>query len=168
MNADVDITVYEISTTYLATDSHLLTGGAEYRDEKRKSSVFTNNVGTTEKKVDYKSVYLQDEWEISDKFNTIVGARYEDISNADNRPTARVGGIYSFDKLAKVRANFAQGFRTPDIREMYINMNTPNGPQQGASVLGYDLKPEATNAFELGLGGRNSKLSYDLVYFTTR
>jgi len=165
MNADVDITVYEASATYLATDSHLLTAGGEYRDEKRKSSVFTNNVGTTEKKVEYKSVYLQDEWEVTDKFNTILGARYEDISNAENKPTARVGGIYEFDKLAKLRANFAQGFRTPDIREMYINMNTPNGPQRGADVMGYDLKPESINAFEVGLGGRNSKLSYDLVVF---
>ena len=42
MNADVDITVYETSATYLATDEHLLTGGLEYRDERRKSSVFNN------------------------------------------------------------------------------------------------------------------------------
>lgn len=165
MNADVDITVYEASASYLATDAQLLTGGLEYRDEKRKSSVFTNNVGTTEKKVDYKSIYLQDELEVTDKFNTILGARYEEISNAQDKPTFRAGGIYEFDKLAKLRANFAQGFRTPDIRELYINMNTPNGPQRGADVMGYDLKPESTNAYEIGLGGRNSKLSYDLVIF---
>jgi len=67
--------------------------------------------------------------------------------------------------MAKLRANFAQGFRTPDIREMYINMNTPNGPQRGADVMGYDLKPESTDAYELGLSGRNSKFSYSLVTF---
>ncbi|EQB35360.1 hypothetical protein M947_08745 [Sulfurimonas hongkongensis] len=165
MDADVDIIVYEASASYLATDAHLLTGGVEYRDEKRKSSVFTNNIGMTEKKVDYKSIYLQDEWEVTDEFNTILGARYEEISNAEDKPTFRVGGIYEFDKLAKLRANFAQGFRTPDIRELYINMNTPNGPQRGADILGYDLEPESTNAYEIGLGGRNSKLSYDLVIF---
>ncbi|MCK9491947.1 MAG: TonB-dependent receptor [Sulfurimonas sp.] len=165
MNADVDITTYEASASYLATDAHLLTGGLEYRDEKRKSSVFTNNVGTTEKKVDYKSIYLQDEWEVTEEFNTILGARYEEISNAEDKPTFRVGGIYEFDKLAKLRANFAQGFRTPDIRELYINMNTPNGPQRGADILGYNLEPESTNAYEIGLGGRNSNLSYDLVIF---
>ncbi|WP_321779555.1 TonB-dependent receptor [Sulfurimonas sp.] len=165
MNADVDVTVYEASATYLASESHLLIGGAEYRNEKRKSSVFNNNISVTEKKVNYTSVYFQDEWEITQEFNTIFGARYEAISNAENRPTFRAGGIYAFDKLAKLRVNFAQGFRTPDIREMYINMNTPNGPQKGADVMGYDLKPESTNAFEVGLGGRNSKLKYDLVVF---
>ncbi|MEA3373813.1 MAG: TonB-dependent receptor [Campylobacterota bacterium] len=165
MNADVDITVYEASATYFAVESHLLTGGAEYRDERRKSSVFNNNVSITEKKVDYTSVYLQDEWEVTETFNTILGARYEDISNAEDKPTFRAGGIYAFDELAKLRANFAQGFRTPDIREMYINMNTPNGPQRGADVMGYDLKPESTDAFEIGLGGRNAKFSYDLAVF---
>jgi len=165
MNADVDITVYEASASYLATDAHLLTGGVEYRDEKRKSSVFTNNVGMTEKKVHYKSIYLQDEWEVSEEFNTIFGARYEEISNAEDKPTFRVGGIYEFDKLAKLRANFAQGFRAADIRELYVNMNTPNGPQRGAEVLGYNLKPESTDAYEIGLGGRDKKFSYDLVVF---
>ena len=165
MNADVDITVYEASATYLAGESHLVTGGAEYRDEKRKSSVFNNNVSVTERKVDYTSVFIQDEWEVTQKLNAILGARYEEISNAEDKPTFRVGAIYEFDKLAKLRGNFAQGFRTPDIREMYINMNTPNGPQMGADVMGYDLKPESTDAFEVGLGGRNSKFSYDFVAF---
>ncbi len=165
MNADVDLTVYEASATYLASEAHLLTGGLEHRNEKRKSSVFNNNVSTTEKKVSYSSAYLQDEWEVTQKFNTILGARYENISNAENRPTFRAGGIYAFNKMAKVRANFAQGFRTPNMREMYINMNTSSGLQQGADVMGYDLKPESTNAFELGIGGRNSKVSYDVVVF---
>lgn len=165
MNADVEITVYELSATYLAGESHLLTGGTEYRDEKRESSVFNNNVSVTEKKVDYTSFFIQDEWEINEKFNAILGARYEDISNAEDRPTFRIGGIYAFNDMAKLRANFAQGFRTPDIREMYINMNTPNGPQKGADVMGYDLKPESTDAFELGLGGRNAEFSYDFVAF---
>jgi len=165
MNADVELMVYELSSTYLLTDAHLLTGGFQYRDESRKSSVWNNNVSLTEKTVDYKSVYLQDEWEISEKFNAIFGGRYEEISNAEDKATFRIGGVYNFDKLAILRANFAQGFRTPDMREMYINMNTPNGPQMGADILGYDLKPEFTNAYELGLSGRNSKFNYEAVVF---
>ncbi len=165
MDADVDIIVSELSATYLATDSHLLTLGGEYRDEERKSSVFTQATTMTTKKVHYQSAYLQDEWEVSDKFNVILGARYDAISNAENKATFRVGGIYEFDKLAKVRANFAQGYRTPDIREMYIHKQTPNGLQVGADVMGYNLKPEATNAFEVGLGGHNNKIRYDLVVF---
>ncbi|MEA1891655.1 MAG: TonB-dependent receptor [Campylobacterota bacterium] len=165
MNADVDITVGELMATYLAGESNLITGGVEYRDEERRSSVFTQGSQMTEKKVKYKSIYIQDELEVSEEFNTIFGARYEDISNAENRPTFRVGGVYEFTKLAKLRANFGQGFRTPDIREMYIHKQTPNGLQIGADVMGYDLKPESTNAFELGLGGNAQKFRYDIVGF---
>jgi len=165
MNADVDILVGELSATYLANDTHLLTAGGEYRDETRKSSVFTQASQMTEKKVDYQSIYLQDEWEVNDKFNAILGARYDAISNADNKATFRIGGIYEFNRLAKLRANFAQGYRTPDIREMYIHKQTPNGLQVGADVTGYDLKPESTTAYEVGLGGHNNKFRYDLVVF---
>ncbi|MEA2110803.1 MAG: TonB-dependent receptor [Campylobacterota bacterium] len=165
MNADVDILVGELSATYLASESHLVTTGVEYRDEERSSSVFTQASTMSTKEVDYQSVYIQDEWEVNEKFNAVLGVRYDAISNADNEPTIRLGGIYEFHSLAKLRANFAQGYRTPDIRELYIYKQTPNGLQVGADVMGYDLKPESTNAFEIGLGGHDSVISYDLVLF---
>ena len=165
MNADVDLTVAELSATYFLNEAHLLTAGAEYRDEVRNATVFDQSSDMSEKNVDYQSIYIQDEWEVSDKFNAILGGRYDAISNAENKATFRLGGIYEFTKLAKLRANFAQGYRTPDIREMYIHKQTPNGLQIGADVMGYDLKPESTNAFEIGLGGGNAKARYDLVVF---
>lgn len=165
MDADVDLIVGELSVTYLLNDAHLLSVGTEYRDEKRKASVFTTGTQKTEKKVDYQSAYIQDEWEVSEKFNAIIGARYDAISTAENKATYRLGGIYEFDKLAKLRVNFAQGYRTPDIREMYIHKQTPNGLQIGSDVMGYDLKPESIDSFEIGIGGHNDKLSYDAVVF---
>jgi len=88
------------------------------------------------KEVDYKAVYLQDEWEVSDTLNVVLGARYDTISNAENKATFKVGAVKNFSKLFNLRFNFAQGYRTPDIREMYINKQTPNGLQQGAEVVG--------------------------------
>jgi len=165
MNADVDIKVAEVSASYFAGESHLFTAGTEYRDEIRNATVFDQDTGMDEKDVQYQSVYLQDEWNINKKFNMILGARYDAISNAQSKPTFRLGGIYEFDTLAKLRLNVAQGYRTPDIREMYIHKQTPNGLQIGADVMGYDLKPESTNALEMGLGGRDGSLSYDLVLY---
>jgi len=165
MNADVDLKVAELSATYLVTKSHLVTAGVEYRDEARNASVFKQSNEMSEKQVDYQSIYLQDEWEVSDKLDVIVGGRYDAISNAENKATFRLGGIYEFSKFAKARASFAQGYRTPDIREMYIYKQTPNGLHVGADVMGYDLKPESTNSFEVGLGGRSNKVTYDLVIF---
>lgn len=165
MDADVDIKVAELSALYMASDEHLVTIGGEYREETRDSSVFSQASTLTRKEMDYKSFYLQDEWQMSEKLSAIVGARYDAISNADSKATFRLGGVYEFDKMASLRANFAQGYRVPDIREMYIFKQTPAGLQVGAQAMGYDLKPESTNAYEIGLGGQNGVVSYDLVFF---
>ncbi len=165
MNADVDITSYELSGNYALSDMHLLTFGTEYRDEKRDATVFDSTPNMSRKEVDYKAVYLQDEWEVSDTFNVIAGARYDVISNAENKPTFKLGAVKNFSELFNLRANFAQGYRTPDIREMYINKQTPAGLIQGAEVLGYDLKPEFTNSFEVGTSGRQDGFSYAATIF---
>jgi outer membrane receptor for ferrienterochelin and colicins len=165
MNADVDITSYELSGNYALSDAHILTFGTEYRDEKRDATVFDSTPNMSRKEVDYKAIYLQDEWEVSDTFNVIAGARYDAISNAENKPTFKLGAVKNFSPLFNLRANFAQGYRTPDIREMYINKQTPAGLIQGAEVLGYDLKPEFTNSFEIGASGKQGGFSYTAAIF---
>jgi len=165
MNANVDVTSYEAMINYMVNEVHLVTAGAEYRDEEREASVFDSTPNMDIRKVDYKSVYLQDDWQINDSLNTIIGARYDQVSNADNKATFKLGVVKQFSQAANVRAIFAQGYRTPDIREMYINKQTPNGLQQGADVVGYDLKPEFTNTYELGMSGRTGKFTYDAAVF---
>ncbi len=165
MNANVTIDTYEALMNYSINNDHLLTVGAEYRDEKREATVFDNTPNMGTKKVDYKSIYLQDEWEVSDDLNVNFGARYDRVSNAENKTTFKVGAVKNFSSLVNVRANFAQGYRTPDIREMYINKQTPNGLQQGADVVGYDLKPEFTNSYEVGLFGSYENLTYSTAIF---
>jgi outer membrane receptor for ferrienterochelin and colicins len=165
MDANVDLQVAELSALYMPHEAHIVTLGGEYREEKREASVFAQGNALTEKKMDYTSAYLQDEWQAGEALSIILGARYDAISTAENKTTLRIGGLYEFDAMAKLRANFAQGYRVPDIREMYIQKQTPNGLQIGSEVMGYDLKPEATNAYELGLGGHNETFAYDLVFF---
>lgn len=165
MNANVDIRSYEGILNYSLNDNHLFTFGLERRDEKRDATVFDNTPNMTRKSVDYSAVYLQDEWMIADDLNAIIGGRYDKVSNAKNKFTLRLGLVKNFSKLLNLRFNFAQGYRTPDIREMYINKQTPNGLQQGADVIGYDLKPEFTNSYEIGLNGRNNNFSYNVSLF---
>jgi len=165
MNANVDIISYEAMINYFINDTHLVTAGAEYRDEEREATVFDSTPNMDTRTVDYKSIYLQDDWKVSDSLNAIIGARYDQVSNADNKVTFKLGVVNKFSDMANLRAIFAQGYRTPDIREMYINKQTPNGLQQGADVVGYNLKPEFTNTYELGMSGRNGKFSYDVALF---
>lgn len=171
MDANVKVSAYESYLQYLAAQSHLLTLGGEYRDETREGTVF-NQEGTMEtKKVDYKAFYFQDEWEASDRWNWLFGVRYDDISNADSKTTFKIGTHYALSDSLRLRSSFSQGYRTADIRELYISKQTPVGLQLGSEVIrgvktsAYDLKPEFVNAYEIGLGGRLDAWSYDLALF---
>ena len=172
MSANVDIWSYEAYAVYAPKGNHRITGGGEYRDEEREGTVF-NQEGTYEvRAVDYKAVYLQDEWDITDSMNAILGARYDWISNSENKSTFKVGLVNRFGDLFVLRANFAQGYRAPDIRELYIRKNTPAGAQRGATVsdpvLGkvpYDLKPEFVNSYEVGVSGRKNGFYYSASLF---
>jgi outer membrane receptor for ferrienterochelin and colicins len=165
MRADVEVMTYEAIANYAITDAHLITAGVEKRDEQRDATVFAQANEFSRKEVDYKAIYLQDEWEIDETLNAIFGVRYDAISSADNKATFKVGMVKNFSELWNLRGNFAQGYRAPDIRELYINKQTPAGLQQGSETVGYDLKPEFTNSLEVGLSGHQGKFSYQTSLF---
>lgn len=169
MRANVDITSYESYLQY-ALKSHFITFGGEYRDERRKATVFTQSNDFNTKKVDYQSLYLQDEF-LYDELGFILGVRYDEISNADSKPTFKAGVNYKYNEMLNFRANFAQGYRSPDIRELYISKQTPTGLQVGSEVIRgakkarYNLLPEFINTYELGFSGNYSLFDYDFALF---
>lgn len=168
MEIEIDIKTIEAMINYALNESHLLTGGVEQRNEERDSFVFLDGI----QKVEHKSAYLQDEWEIQESLNVIMGLRYDNISDVDDKTTFKFGIIKNFSDLVNVRANFAQGYRAPDTKELYVYRTTSKGTQRGALTtdanLGktsYDLKPEFTNAYELGLSGRDGNFFYSTALF---
>ncbi|MEA1866781.1 MAG: TonB-dependent receptor [Thermodesulfobacteriota bacterium] len=172
MNANVVFTSYEGYGVYALTDSQLLTIGGEYREEERRATLF-NNEGTLENRdIDYKAVYVQDEWQITDTLSAIFGGRYDDIENADSEETFMAGFVKNFSSLFNLRANFAQGYRTPNILELYFRKATPVGYNLGAEVaepsvgkIAHGLDPEFTNSYEAALSGRHGGFNYEIVFF---
>lgn len=187
MTANVTIQALEGSATwYSPDDQHVLTGGVEIRDEEREASVFTQSDDLTTRQVGSQALYLQDEWAIDRDLTLTLGGRYDkytqdaytdalgtrhDESN-DSESTFRIGLSKALRPQLHLRANVAQGYRVPDIRELYIQKQTPAGLQLGALTIdpargktAYDLQPESTNAFEIGLRGQNGALRYDVAVF---
>ncbi|MGP1580956.1 MAG: TonB-dependent receptor plug domain-containing protein [Wolinella sp.] len=172
MNANVKITSYESYLQYLLLNTHLLTLGGEYRDEKREATVFRQDGAFDTRTVGYKALYLQEEWAASDNLNILVGARYDDISNAKSKVTFKFGINYALNEQINLRSSFSQGYRSADIRELYMNRQTPTGRQFGAEVINppfkwniYNLKPESINAYEAGISGRTGGFGYDVALF---
>jgi len=172
MSANVDVRSFEALANYFVNENHLLTAGVETRKENREATVFSQSNDFTEKEVDYKAVYLQDEWNIDDTLNLILGARYDDISNNDSKATFKIGAIKNFSEELNLRANIGQGYRAPDLRELYIYKNTASGMQRGADTVdaslnkaSYDLKAESTLTYEVGVNGKIENTKYDFAVF---
>ena len=186
MNANVDITSYELSSNWQVTKNHLLTGGVEHRTEKREATVFSKKPTMDTREVSYQALYLQDDFTIADDLRFTLGGRHDIYnqngytdehntkhdSKSESESTFRVGMIKNISKMANLRLSVAQGYRVPDIRELFIQKPTPAGMQLGAQTVdarfgktAYDLKAEKTLSYEIGLSGKNNSLSYSLVAF---
>jgi outer membrane receptor for ferrienterochelin and colicins len=174
-SADVDITGYEADFTWAATPDHLLVSGAEYRELSRDSAAINPDptsyefVNFTQR---FKAVYIQDEWQITPDINAIFGARYDDMSDVDNKATFKAGLAKQFSSIFKVRVNYAEGYRAPDGAEYYVVAPTPGDiPRIGAeAVYGpkttvHALDPEFLRSYELGIGGDYQRFSYEVVLF---
>lgn len=186
MNGKANVNAYEMSGNWLANADHLLTGGVEYRTERREATVFSQSSDLDTREAAYSALYVQDDVTVNDAFSLTFGGRYdryEQLSytdefnvdhgdKTDTETTFKVGGLYRFASLAKVRFNVAQGYRVPDLRESYIQKQSPAGMQLGAYAVdnrfgktAHDLKAERAMTYELGLSGRNERLNYAVTLF---
>lgn len=186
MNANVTVTSFETYGIWSPNDAHLLTIGADIREEERKATVFSQDTGFDTRSVDYKAFYVQDEWDISDTLGVTLGGRIDEYNQdgyvdalgnqrddkTDSESTFRVGLVKNISPALNLRANVAQAYRVPDIRELFIQKQTPAGLQLGAQAIStdynkeaHDLEPESTDSFEVGLSGQVDKLHYQAAVF---
>ncbi|QKF72547.1 TonB-dependent receptor [Aliarcobacter faecis] len=176
-SANVKIDNIESITTYALNNANLLTFGLDYRKETRDSAAINPNPQSSEfvqKTIEYKSVYLQDEIELTDSLNATIGARYDDISNADSKATFQAGVVQKLGDNTRIRANYASGYRAPDIAELYVVAPLfKDGKRYGSEVINafktsaYDLKPEKSDTFELALVNSFNNFNSEIVLFKT-
>lgn len=176
-SANVKIDDIESVTTYALNDVNLLTFGLDYRKETRDSAAINPDPQSSnfiKKNIEYKSVYLQDEIELTDTLNAIIGTRYDDISNADSKTTFQAGVVQKLGENTRIRANYAQGYRAPDIAELFVVAPLyKDGKRYGSEVVNnfkasaYDLKPEKSDTFELALANNFENFNSEIVLFKT-
>ncbi|MBL3519820.1 TonB-dependent receptor [Arcobacter lanthieri] len=176
-SANVKIDDIESITTYALNSLNLITFGLDYRKETRDSAAINPNPQSSDfiqKVIEYKSVYLQDEIEFTDSLNATIGARYDDISNADGKATFQAGLVQKIGENTRVRVNYASGYRAPDIAELYVVAPLfKDGKRYGSEVINnfkttaYDLKPEKSDTFELALANSFNNFNSEIVLFKT-
>ncbi|OIQ77849.1 colicin I receptor precursor [mine drainage metagenome] len=168
----VNILGHDVNAVWKASPAHTLLFGAERRDESRTAPFFNAQGIVEERSNDATAFYVQDEWAVNSSVNAVAALRREKASNSASHTSGNLGLQYTFSPAARLRASYAQGFRNPDIPELFINRVTPKGLLVGADVVNpsigkttYGLQPETSDNIEIGLGGRSAQWSYDIAAF---
>jgi len=118
-----------------------LTSGVEYLSESLMTGLFAGNANT-EKKNATSVFFLQDDVNFNKHWNLIIGARVDYHTAFGTHFSPKLSGMYKKKSWA-FRANYAKGFRSPSLKELYMDW-----PIAWFTIKGDEnLKPETNNYF---------------------
>ncbi|RKT44911.1 TonB-dependent receptor plug domain-containing protein [Thiocapsa rosea] len=162
--------VNDLLAVWRPSDGQTVTAGLEHRDNDIDSTAFFADRS-------FSSAFLQHQWQILPKLNLVYGGRYDDDSVGGSNLSLQAGGVYRLAPLARLRANYAQGFKAPQDRDLVVNQVNPQGfPMLGSEVIApefgktsaQNLDPEKSETIEFGLAGDTAILGYQVSLFHTQ
>ncbi len=131
----------------------LVTGGFEYFGESLLSDKFSGNQ-EDEKSSSTNIIFLQDDISPSKKWNIIAGLRMDNHSAFGLHFSPKLSAMYKA-KHWTYRANYARGFRSPTLKELYMDW-----PVAWFTIKGdANLQPETNNYFSLSSEWNRSFIS---------
>jgi iron complex outermembrane receptor protein len=115
----------------------------------------------------FKAVFFEDVWDITEDLRLTLGARYDDYSDFGDHFSPRAGLTWEFMKGYDLKLLYGHAFRAPSFVEYY-------NPRMGNT----DLDPETIDTYEISLGAEftrnfNSRVTYyyrdakDLIVVST-
>ena len=129
---------------------NVLTVGTDFLHDYLNTYQFLDNASHEQNNID---AYAQFDYNPTKRFNVVGSVRYDHFSASDKQAvTARLASVYKFDKFT-LRANYANGFRAPSLKEMYMHFDMGN---MGYMIIGNpDVEPEKSNNFNLAVEHNN-------------
>lgn len=159
--------IHNIMGTYKLSDSNKISLGAEYRDKKNESDALSTSR-------DNKAVFAQHEYRALDSVEFVYGMRYDKDSIGESQFSGSFGANYELSKNTKLRANYAQGFKSPDDRDLFVMQMTPNGRfMYGSTIIAgdkteaWDVKAEKSETMELGFITKGGFYKFDATVYRT-
>ncbi len=105
------------------------------------------------------NLLYQNEWEITDNFNTVAGLRYDNYSDFGSTSNPRLSAKYILGDT-DFRIGYGEAFKAPSFLNMYSVFK--RGPY---TISGNpDLKPEESKTYEVAVGHNGDGYRLDLVY----
>ncbi|HSC80267.1 MAG TPA: TonB-dependent receptor, partial [Chitinolyticbacter sp.] len=100
------------------------------------------------------SLFVEDEFFVTDRFSLTAGVRMDDDERYDAQWSPRLYGVYKLSEVWTLRGGVARGFKAPTLRqtaESYC-MTTGGGTQKRGMLCGNDdLEAETSTTEEIGV-----------------
>lgn len=141
---------------------HFVTAGLEHRNEELENSNLIND------KDDFtlNSLYFQDEIDITENTLITLGARLDDHESFGSEVSPRASIVWSATDKLKLKGSYGHGFKAPTIKQASSDYVFSIGI---INITGNsDLKPETSDAFELGANYSNDKYTIDAAVFDNK
>jgi len=115
------------------------------------------------------SVFAEDIWEVNDRLNLTIGARFTDDERFGGKVTPRLYATYALSPDLYLAGGISTGYKTPELRDANENYYLPtNGSRSGDAIQGNpDLLPEESTNYEIGLRFDNSRTHASATLFQT-
>jgi len=131
--------------------------GNEYRGYNR---LLGDNEGQSIRMAD---AWFQDRIQAHPRLSLTIGGRMANHSVYGTRMVPRIGLLLRAAPGTRLRASFGQGFRAPDIGQLYYRFLTPSGLYQ---IIGNPtLSPESSRTAQVGVDTGFRRLRFSATYF---
>lgn len=126
-------------------EHHTLTAGVEANAEYLKHYMFKDS---TNHSLQYYVLYAQEDWRLLDNLNIVAGVRTDYHTKYNFHVTPKLSIMYKPLDVLTLRAGYAQGFRSPTLKELYEEYD-----MGGIGIFmiygNEDLKPETSHQLSL-------------------
>ena len=151
--ADVEDFGIDIQFDHRGFNNHILTIGAETWKSVLGGTKYNADYATvvegevidnwmTPSNRWYLSMFVQDQWDITEKLKMVLGVRFDHYDDVDDSVSPNVSLLYQLSQGVAARLQYGHSFRAPSFRELY---KLP----AGARVMGnQSLKPEKADTVQ--------------------
>ena len=127
--------------------AHTLSYGLQFEEERLKiDSSLKNDISNNFNRI----VFVQDNWEIANPLNLIIGARYDDYELYSSNFSPRLGTVYTVNSKVNFHASIEESYAAPSLINLAYNES---------------LEPESVIAYEAGMKFREQNINCALNYF---
>lgn len=131
--------------------------GLEYKNENLKQ--FESDL---DKSLGAFSMFAQHEQKFLGHFTAVAGLRFDSYQTLGSRLSPKVSIMYNVRNI-NIRGNYATGYRTPGIDELYYHMLKPMGSRYIITFGNPSMKSESSNFVSLNVEYRSNRLSASIT-----